>query len=200
MKEGLQATDSQLLARSRRGDAGAFSEIYLRQHRAVFRFALNMTGSNEMAEEVTQEVFMQLMRNGHQYDSRRGSLQAFLLGMGRNFVLRALQRERAYVGLAADEDEEAAGRVRQLVADAPDELIDSLARAETVQKVRSAVLALPEHYREVAVLCDLQELSYSEAAAALGLAAGTVRSRLHRARALLLEKLLAMLQPQRQPG
>jgi RNA polymerase sigma-70 factor (ECF subfamily) len=60
-----------------------------------------------------------------------------------------------------------------------------------IGRLRQAVLALPEHYREVVVLCDLHEMSYVEAANALGCAIGTVRSRLHRARALLLGKLSA---------
>jgi RNA polymerase sigma-70 factor (ECF subfamily) len=60
-----------------------------------------------------------------------------------------------------------------------------------IASVRQAVLALPPHYREVVVLCDLHEMSYADAAEALGCAVGTVRSRLHRARALLVEKLRA---------
>ena len=67
--------------------------------------------------------------------------------------------------------------------------LDDLSRTETIESVRKAVLALPERYREVVVLCDLQEMSYLEAAEVLGCAVGTVRSRLHRARALLIEKM-----------
>jgi RNA polymerase sigma-70 factor (ECF subfamily) len=67
--------------------------------------------------------------------------------------------------------------------------LDDLARAETVELVRKAVLSLPAKYREVVVLCELQDVSYVEAAEILGCAIGTVRSRLHRARALLLAKL-----------
>jgi len=67
--------------------------------------------------------------------------------------------------------------------------LDDLSRTEIIDSVRRSVLALPERYREVVVLCDLQEMSYAEAAEILGCAVGTVRSRLHRARALLIEKL-----------
>ena len=67
--------------------------------------------------------------------------------------------------------------------------LDDLSRTETVESVRKAVLSLPERYREVVVLCDLQEMNYVEAAEVLGCAIGTVRSRLHRARAMLIEKL-----------
>jgi RNA polymerase sigma-70 factor (ECF subfamily) len=64
-----------------------------------------------------------------------------------------------------------------------------LTRDETIKAVQQAVLALPQHYREVVVLCDLHELSYAETAEIVGCAVGTVRSRLHRARGLLIEKL-----------
>jgi RNA polymerase sigma-70 factor (ECF subfamily) len=62
-------------------------------------------------------------------------------------------------------------------------------RDEEIESVRQAVLGLPLHYREVVVLCELEEMSYGEAAASLGCAVGTVRSRLHRARALLKRRL-----------
>jgi RNA polymerase sigma-70 factor (ECF subfamily) len=67
--------------------------------------------------------------------------------------------------------------------------LDDLVQAETIELVRKAVLSLPAKYREVVVLCELQDVSYGEAAEVLGCAIGTVRSRLHRARALLLAKL-----------
>ena len=68
-------------------------------------------------------------------------------------------------------------------------VLDDLTRAETIETVRRAVLSLPPKYREVVVLCELQDVSYVETAEILGCAIGTVRSRLHRARALLLAKL-----------
>jgi RNA polymerase sigma-70 factor (ECF subfamily) len=67
--------------------------------------------------------------------------------------------------------------------------LEDLSRTEAIETIRRAVLALPERYREVVVLCDLHEMTYVEAAEILGCAIGTVRSRLHRGRALLLEKM-----------
>jgi DNA-directed RNA polymerase specialized sigma24 family protein len=66
---------------------------------------------------------------------------------------------------------------------------DEFASLETVGRVRQAIATLPQNYREAVILCELEEMSYEEAAAALGCPVGTVRSRLHRARALLAEKL-----------
>ena len=69
--------------------------------------------------------------------------------------------------------------------------LGDLTRAESIEALREAVLTLPVRYREAVVLCDLQEMSYADAASALGCAVGTVRSRLHRGRALLAVKLTA---------
>jgi RNA polymerase sigma-70 factor (ECF subfamily) len=152
----------------------------------VYRFALQMSGKTEIAEEVTQDVFMVVMGSA-KYDSERGSVAAFLYGIARNMVLRALERERPYITVLDDADSEYANR---LTAEHQD-LLGDLARNERIDTLRKAVLALPPAYREVVVLCDLHERDYAEAASALGCAIGTVRSRLHRARALLMEKLRA---------
>ena len=74
---------------------------------------------------------------------------------------------------------------------AKEDTLGDLTRGETIESVRQAVLALPANFREVVVLCDLHEMSYVDAAAALDCAVGTVRSRLHRARGMLLEKMKA---------
>ena len=126
---------------------------------------------------------------------------AFVYGISRNCVLRHLERDRRYVVYESDEGESADGNGNGLggaYARSSDPLGD-LTRAESVAQVRQAVLALPAKYREVVVLCDLEELSYEEASRALGCAVGSVRSRLHRARSLLLRKLKAG-SAERNPG
>ncbi len=72
-----------------------------------------------------------------------------------------------------------------------DDPLDELARNQTIESVRQAISALPVHYREVVVLCNLQEMNYEDAARVIGCRVGTVRSRLHRARAMLIGKLQA---------
>ena len=71
-------------------------------------------------------------------------------------------------------------------------VLDTLSRAETVHTVRAAIASLPAPYREAVVLCELQEMSYADAAAVAECPVGTVRSRLHRAKALLTEKLVRL--------
>jgi RNA polymerase sigma-70 factor (ECF subfamily) len=177
--------DSELLRSMLAGDEEALALLYRRRQGSVYRFALQMSGSKPIAEDVTQEVFLFLMREGHVFDPARGSLSAFLLGVARNHVLRRMRVDHLLTPIADEGDEDAAFMpvetdLRQL---------DNLARSETIELVRKAVLSLPAKYREVVVLCELQDVSYGEAAEILGCAIGTVRSRLHRARALLLAKL-----------
>jgi RNA polymerase sigma-70 factor (ECF subfamily) len=182
-------SDDELLRLSTAGDEEAFGALYRRRQGGVYRFALQMSGSRTIAEDVTQEVFMVLMRESHGYDATRGSLSSYLYGIARNHVLRCLDRNRPFVAMV-DEGGEATETVcEQLIAQ--DDPLGELTRNEMIATVRQAILALPAHYREVVLLCDLHEMSYVEAAEVLRCAVGTVRSRLHRARALLIEKLRA---------
>ena len=177
--------DEDLLRLALAGDEAAFTALYRRRQQSVYRFALQMSGSRSIAEDVTQEVFMALVRDGQRFDPERGRLLAFLFGVARNHVLRRCDRERLFSPLIeADEG----GPVDVTLATEGDPLSE-LTRGEMIARVRAAVLALPPHYREAVVLCDLNEMSYAEAAEVIGCAVGTVRSRLHRARAILIEKL-----------
>ena len=180
-------SDIDLLNRMISGDEQSFTILYQRRQGGVYRFALQMSGSRGIAEDVTQEVFMVLMREAHRYDPERGSLAAYLYGIARNHVLRRLERDRLFVQLADATEDDHGLSSATLVADG--DPLGDLTRNEMIDEVRQAVLALPARYREVVVLCDLHEMSYAEAAAVVGCAVGTIRSRLHRGRALLVEKL-----------
>jgi RNA polymerase sigma-70 factor, ECF subfamily len=181
------ANDEELLRLIQAGDEDAFGALYQRRQAGIYRFALRMSGSEGVAEDVTQEVFMTLLREAGNYDVARGSLASYLFGVARHQVLRRLERDRPLVPILEDAEEGEGFSPESLIIE-PDPLAD-LARQEMIGAVRQAVLALPPHYREVVVLCDLQEMSYADCALALGCAVGTVRSRLHRARLLLLDKL-----------
>ena len=186
MLESPSLSDGDLLRLLSGGDEKAFIEFYRKHQGVVYRFALQMSGKTEIAEEVTQEVFLVVMHSAKRYDSERGSVAAFLYGIARNFMLRALERERPYLTVLDDPAGDYAGRVV-----AEDDIFSDLAQNERLETLRRAVLALPPAYREVVVLCDLHERDYAEVASALGCAIGTIRSRLHRARALLAEKMRA---------
>jgi RNA polymerase sigma-70 factor (ECF subfamily) len=192
MRPTTAETDDELLLRIQTGDEQAFMALYQRRQAALYRFALHMSGSAAVAEDVTQEVFLVLLREGCGYDPGRGTLSGYLFGVARKHVLRHVERSRGDVALETDSDDTP---LPQLAVN-DDPLID-LTRREGIESLRRAVQALPRRYREVVVLCDLEEIDYADAAIALGCPIGTVRSRLHRARALLLEKLSTERSPRR---
>jgi RNA polymerase sigma-70 factor, ECF subfamily len=175
--------DDQLMIRISGGDAAALSALFGRRHVDVYRVAMLMTGSAPAAEDVTQDVFLAVMRDASRFEPGRATVTAWLCGIARNHARRRLHRDLRMVPFP--EDVEPVGP--ESVVDA-DPLRD-LARAQQIESLRRAVLTLPLKYREVVVLCDLQDLSYADAATALECSIGTVRSRLHRGRALLYAKL-----------
>src|SRR5919199_4507419 len=170
MAGSQQQTDMELLQLMLAGDEDAFTALYHRRQAGVYRFALQMSGSESLAEDVVQETFMALMRDGRNFDPSRGSLASYLYGIARNQVLRAFASTRAHVSFDADSEGEYDAPHENLVS--RDDPLGDLTRGEAVEKLRQAVLALPSHYREALVLCELHEMSYAEAAAALGCAVG----------------------------
>jgi RNA polymerase sigma-70 factor (ECF subfamily) len=187
-------SDDELLRLMTAGDESAFVALYRRRQAGIYRFALQMSGSETIAEDVTQEVFMVLMSEAKNFDPAKGTLAGYLYGVARNQVLRALGRDRSFVPINEGHGEEEGEAAHEKLV-AQDDPLGDLTRAEVIDSVRQAVMALPAHYREVVVLCDLHEMSYAEAAEVLGCAVGTIRSRLHRARSLLIEKLRATKEP-----
>jgi RNA polymerase sigma-70 factor (ECF subfamily) len=178
--------DDVLLRQAAKGDEEAFLLIYRRHQAAMYRFALRMTGNTWAAEEIVQDVFMTLMRDPKKYDSSRGALGAFLYGVARNRVMKHLERLPREVAL---EEKNEDGTGSGIVLQDPSTPVSWLEKRERVRQVRDAVQELPVEFREAVVLCELEELSYEEAAQMAGCPIGTIRSRLHRGKALLMAKL-----------
>ena len=207
MTQTTELADVLLLRRMAGGDEEAFAQIYRQKHPVIYRFALHMTGNSAVAEDVTQEVFMALIRDPKRFDPARGTLGGFLFGIARNHLRKRWEQDRRLVSFDGDVDDlhesasaissaqrakggnGASGNGNGHGTFAPASSWDEFATVETVGRVRQAVGTLPENYREVVVLCELEEMSYEDAASALGCPVGTVRSRLHRARGMLVEKL-----------
>ncbi len=178
--------DDVLLRRAAKGDEESFVLLYRRNQAALYRFALRMTGNAWAAEEVVQDVFMTLMREPKKYDPARGPVAAYLFGIARNRVMKYLERLPREVSLEEQHENGAAASAATITAFTPAHWAEQQERSE---RVRAAVLELPAEFREAVVLCELEELSYEEAAQLCGCPIGTIRSRLHRGRALLLAKL-----------
>ncbi|MGA8103553.1 MAG: RNA polymerase sigma factor, partial [Candidatus Acidiferrales bacterium] len=171
MIELNELPDDELLRRMIAGDQDAFASLYRRRQGGLYRFALQMTGSTATAEDVTQEAFMTLIRDPKRFDADRGSVSAFLFGIARNHIMRRMQVERAFVAMPEGHEEEFATSMKKRAGSHPsatENPSEIFTRAETVDQVREAVLTLPAVYREVVVLCDLQELSYEDVAATIG--------------------------------
>jgi RNA polymerase sigma-70 factor (ECF subfamily) len=166
--------ENELLKLAKKGNEAAFLELYHRHQGPVFRFALHMSGQMETAEEIVQEVFLALL-SPDGFDSASGRLQGYLIGAARN-MLRSRMRQ-AWRFVEAEP------------ATLGGELLDALSKEQELHDLRTAILSLPPNYREVVVLCDLEGMDYAHAASHLGCPLGTVRSRLHRARATLAAKM-----------
>ena len=178
--------DEELLKRSAEGDEEAFAALYRRHADVLYRFAFRMTGSSWGAEEIVQDVFMTLVREPGKYDVERGTLPAFLFGVARNKIMKYNERLPREISLVERQEDGSGGGLT---------LRDSFTPAmwaeqrERLEKVRAAVMELPIEFRETVVLCELEEMTYDQAARMLDCPIGTIRSRLHRGRALLLAKL-----------
>jgi RNA polymerase sigma-70 factor (ECF subfamily) len=170
----MQRTDEELYRLMKSGDREAFGELYERRSPALRRYALHMSGSAAAAEEVSHEVFVQLMRASTNFDDKRGTLEGWMYGVARNLV-RVIRRQ---------------GPVQEPVDQAVrHDVLGELIHAESLAALHAALRELPMLYRDAVVLCDLEEMSYEESARVMGCPVGTVRSRLHRARGLLAAKL-----------
>lgn len=181
-----EPSDNELFRLLVKGDEAAFRLLYERYQGPIYRFALHMAGDAATAKETTQEVFMQLVTNSKAYDPAKGTVAAYLFGIARNLTRRSLQHTRLEVPLDAEEMDAGETLPANHLS-----VLEELTNSEMLDCLRKAIVALPELYREALVLCDLEEMSYAEAAAALGCSPGTIASRLHRARALLKSKLSA---------
>ncbi len=163
-------SDEDLYQRMRKGDRRALELLYERHEPALYRYALHMSGSRSVADDVAQEVFMQLIAPHQGYDPKLGALEPYLYGMARNRI-RMLRRTRPTEPLQ--------DRPGQL------DLLSDLLKNEAMAALYESLQKLPDRYRDAVVLCDLEERSYQDAAKLMGCPVGTVRSRLHRARLLL---------------
>ena len=182
MPDPTPGLHDELIARIAMGDREAFGELYRRCRPDVYRYAAHMSGSPALAEDVVQDVFIAVIRGAVRYRPGQSGVLPWLLGIAHNHV-RRWRHSRTFMPLPPDES---TGGRRIAVQTDP---IDGLTRERHEAELTRALLTLPARYREVIVLCDLQELSYTAAAGALGCAVGTIRSRLHRGRARLARAL-----------
>ncbi len=175
----MPASEADLVREARRGNEPAFLTIYSRHRTPLFRFVCRLAGSVAVAEDVTQECFLALVRDAG-FDAERGTLQAYLFGMARNLVFRLLR-------ISERESEEEAEPA------APLDILGELLSSERAALVADAVRSLPALQREAIVLFEYEELPLDEIASITGVDIGAVKARLHRARESLRKRLAALL-------
>jgi RNA polymerase sigma-70 factor (ECF subfamily) len=176
----VDTTDADALAwieRIARGDEDAFVALYRRYQPDVYRFAFAMAKSSALAQDVAQDVFLRVLKDTSGFDSEKGSVRAWLLGCARHAVIDRLRNESRWSEEMPEEGSQ------------PCEGEEQVSRQQRSSKLHAAIVGLPFEYREAIVLCELEELSYAETAALLECPVGTIRSRLHRAKALLAIRL-----------
>jgi RNA polymerase sigma-70 factor (ECF subfamily) len=181
----MNGDDSDYMARLATGDTSALRHLYERHGRALLRFSMAMCRSRQVAEDLVHDTFVALLREPFSFDPALGTVYGYLCGVLRHRVSRHYRQEKRWVALGDDESSE------PVASDAANPA-DEIARSEVTAAFRRAMLELPLQHREIIALCDLEELPYATVANVLNCPVGTVRSRLHRARALLSIRLASL--------
>ena len=181
-------SDAGLLSLARGGDVEAFGRLVERNQDYIYNAVYHLVGSEQDAEDVAQEVFMRAYRG---LGGFRGSAKfsTWLYGIMLNCVRSFWRRRRSTASLGMSGADEDADSGRSDPAADDDGPLEATMRDERVNAVRAAIAALDADLREIVVLRDIKGLRYEELAEAIGVPTGTVKSRLHRARAALKRKL-----------
>jgi len=176
-------TDELLLERAGAGEPAAFIELYERHRAGVFGFAYRLCDSVELAEDITHDCFLSLIRKPAGFQPERASLRTYLLSAARNLWLKQLRTSSREAAVDEFDDDYFVSVEKQP--------INRLLDGELAGKVQQAVSSLPPLQREALVLFEYEGLTLNEIAAMLGTDTGAVKSRLFRAR----ERLRMVLSP-----
>jgi RNA polymerase sigma-70 factor (ECF subfamily) len=188
MSDETAPSEASLLAAARRGDRAALGELLARHQQRVFGFGVKMCGDPEDAKDVAQETLLALARAVRDFRGE-ASLTTWLYTVARSFCIKKRRRSKGAPAFHEPLDV-AAGQGSTEPQATPEQML--LGR-EAQDTVTAALAALPPEAREVVVLRDLEGLSAAEVAEVTGASVAAVKSRLHRARAALRERLLAMV-------
>lgn len=178
----VESSDSLLAARLAAGDERALAEIFDRLAPAVYAAAVRLVSDATLAEDVVQDVFVDLWCHPDRYDATLGNLRTYLCLRARHRALDLLRSELRR--LARHERRE-----RMISTEPQREPIDGVVAAETIGAVREAMQTLPPEQLQLVELAYFQGLSYRDAARVAGIPEGTAKSRLRLALGKL-EKLL----------
>lgn len=182
---------AQLVQRARSGDFEAFREIVVRFQPHIYHFARRLLGNDADAEDVTQQTFLALIEHLDQYRGE-GPLLSWLLRIAANHahhLWRQRNRQAEQSAFSADEDSETPLPRPEFIAPWRDDPQQLAMQRETQTLIEQALAELPEKYRAVFILRDIEGFSTEQTAELLGLSPVNVKVRLLRARLMLREKL-----------
>jgi RNA polymerase sigma-70 factor (ECF subfamily) len=180
--------DEALLEQARSGDRSALDQLLRHEQERVLAFALRLCGDGERAREVAQESLLAAARTARTFRGEAAAIPMWLYAIARSFCLK-LQRTRKSAPARLESVE---GSARAEVTRVPDPgplPEDQALRAELRAALEEELAALPPRYAEVLELCVALELSAADAARALGVSVDTVKSRLHRARVMMRDRM-----------
>lgn len=194
-KQTIEERDRELVLLAKQGDAGAFGQLMLEYQNKIYRLARRMTETDEDAEDVLQEAFIRAFKSlsGFKGESK---FSTWLYRITVNLALMKLRKKKLD---AVSLDERVATDEGTVQREIEDETLDPLAElieSESMGVLDEAIDELPRNYRAVFVLRHVEGLSTEETAKIVGISVPAVKSRLHRTRILLREKLLGHLKNQ----
>jgi len=198
----MMSDEHLLLKEAAGGDASALEALMSRYGSRVYRLAHGITRNSADAEEIVQDVFLQMVRKGGAFEGR-AALGSWIYRVTTNVALNKRRGKRREVETSLEEclptweaDGHRSGPRAFLVADWSGRPDAELLSGEARRILEEAIDRLPEHYRAVLVLKDVEELTNEDVAASIGDSVSAVKTRLHRARMALRELLTRRLGPQ----
>jgi len=190
---GGRDPDHDLVDRVLGGDREAFASLVTRHQKKIFNFMYRMVGERGAAEDLTQEVFLKVYEALPRF-RKAAAFSTWLYRIAHNHCLNALKGRGREIAVSALTSETANRNPVAAIVEPSASPEERLERQELQAVVQGKLAELTPEHRAVLVLRDIQGLSYDEIAAALELEDGTVRSRLHRARMELKEKMRSYLE------
>lgn len=170
--------DAELLQRIRRGDEGAMAELYDRFSAVVFSAALRVLSEASQAEDVLQEVFLQLWRNPSAFDANRGSLAAWLAVIARHRAIDHLRRRRPETDF------------EEVVLSVDPGLDNQAVRSEAISRIRGVMESMSDEQRSAVEMAFFEGLTHTEIAEKTGEPLGTIKTRI-RSALIMIRKALA---------
>ena len=186
-----KSSDELLAKQAKEGDVAAFEELFNRYKRPLLNFIYRFIGNRQTAEEVTIEVFMKAYNNLDVFDPNK-KFATWIYTIARNLSKNSLRDRKYFRDVSLEEsvfDKDDSIKLKDVIADI-NASPDAIAQDEELSRLAQKILdSLPVKYKEVITLCSVQELSYREAAAILGISVAGVSVRLNEAKRLFMKKL-----------